>query len=623
MILSKSAGAAVVTPPCPSPQEAFAAEELCKYIRLLCGAAVTVADAPQPGLPTILLGSPDRNPHTAAHISPAEFDAVCPGPEGIFIQSYGSDVLVVAGSRGDFERGTIYAVYELVERFFGASLSAFSHPDADAGEYVPFQEQLDTAGLSYCKSACDLPYRTAIVQYADAAGDCNRGLNLPFLDWLCKNRYNRILTWARCYEELKRLGVLAEAERRGLRFTVGHHDSSKLFLPPHGNEYFPEHYFETHPEFYKLQEDGCRYEDTHYNGQWVFCSRSPGLTEELAANVITWIEKNPLVDIIAFWPNDGIYPQCVCPQCAAHSKVENYTHVLNEVAKRVSAVYPQVKIDMLAYTDLFACPEHVKLERALMIDESTWHSTGLRTVGKPDGSSLIGTLFDENLERWRCAGADVVVYDYYMGVYPARQRTIPMADEVQAIFRAFRQKGYLGSGTQIECFNLWNHLFNFYSFARTAYDTSLSMEDNLARFSRIFGKGAPEVCAVIRYAEELLDGQAPVDTAALWLVDHIDKEKVYALYDEALAKADTPRTRNNIRLMRMAWRYTDLETSLPGARNFEKYHSVNEYAEPTGELALLGEFDSFWNNDPGFGIDIPAKSTAGGSFEKNIWYQFD
>ena len=214
-------------------------------------------------------------------------------------------------------------VYELVERFFGASLAAFSHPDAAAGEFVPQCECLDVSGIDYVKARSSLPYRTAIVQYADAAGDCNRGLNLPFLDWLCKNRYNRILTWARCYEELKRLGILTEAERRGLRFTVGHHDSSKLFLPPHGNEYFAEHYYETHPEYYKLQKDGTRYEDTSHTGQWVFCSRSDGLIETLADNIICWIKKNPLVDIIAFWPNDGIHPQCTCPQCSAYTKVEN------------------------------------------------------------------------------------------------------------------------------------------------------------------------------------------------------------------------------------------------------------------------------------------------------------
>lgn len=631
MLLSKDSGreSCIVLPSGCSPREKFAAEELQKYIAQICGAKIPIVrdcDESQFRKNKLLIGPPGRNRISARHIGPDEFGRVCPGPEGIFLKSFDSETLLIAGSEGDLERGTVYAVYELAERFFGASLAAFSHPDAAAGEFVPQCECLDVSGIDYVKARSSLPYRTAIVQYADAAGDCNRGLNLPFLDWLCKNRYNRILTWARCYEELKRLGILTEAERRGLRFTVGHHDSSKLFLPPHGNEYFAEHYYETHPEYYKLQKDGTRYEDTSHTGQWVFCSRSDGLIETLADNIICWIKKNPLVDIIAFWPNDGIHPQCTCPQCSAYTKVENYTYVLNSVASRVSRVFPQVKIDILAYTDLFECPDGAVLEKSLMIDESTWYETGLRAAGKPDGSCLLGTLFEKNLLKWRKAGADVVFYDYYMGVYPARQRYFPMADELQAIYRSFEQTGISGSGTQIECFNLWNHLFNFYCFARTAYDTDLSMEDNLLRFSRIFGKGAAAVCEAVRYAEAVMDGQQPIDTAGLWLIGHIDREKMYAHYEKALDEADTPLTRNNIRLMRMAFRYTDLEARLrrPDARDMEEYQSVNEYTDESGELQKMCEFDSFWKNNPGYGIDIPAKAVNQSEYRADDrWYQFD
>ena len=44
-------------------------------------------------------------------------------------------------------------------------------------------------------------------------------------------------------------------------------------------------------------------------------------------------------------------------------------------------------------------------------------------------------------------------------------------------------------------------------------------------------------------------------------MEHIDKEKIYALYEKAFEEAKTPLYRNNIRLMRMVWRYTDLELS--------------------------------------------------------------
>ncbi|MFQ9797986.1 MAG: hypothetical protein ACLR23_02685 [Clostridia bacterium] len=87
-------------------------------------------------------------------------------------------------------------------------------------------------------------------------------------------------------------------------------------------------------------------------------------------NLISSIGQNPIVDIIAFWPNDELWEQCRCEKCARHSKVENYTYFQNEVAS-VSAVYPTVKIDMLVYVDLWEYPEGETLQNSLLIDEAT------------------------------------------------------------------------------------------------------------------------------------------------------------------------------------------------------------------------------------------------------------
>ena len=109
----------------------------------------------------------------------------------------------------------------------------------------------------------------------------------------------------------------------------------------------------------------------------------------------------------------------------------------------MSAVYPQMKIDMLLYVDLWQCPESIRLSENLLLDEATWHDSGLRTVGKPDGSCLEDSLFEKNIIPWRKTGAQRVYYDYYMGVYPARNRYIPMADEVQSVFRRCRTLGLM------------------------------------------------------------------------------------------------------------------------------------------------------------------------------------
>ena len=315
--------------------------------------------------------------------------------------------------------------------------------------------------------------------------------------------------------------------------------------------------------------------------------------------------------------------QCRCEKCARHSKVKNYTYFQNEVAKRVSAVYPTVKIDMLVYVDLWEYPEGETLQNSLLIDEATWAADGQRCCGKPDGSCLSKTAFEDNLLAWKDAGADVVYYDYYMGVFPGRQRIIPMADEVQSIWKRFSQVGISGSGTQIECFNIWNNLFNLYTFGRTAYDSSLSMEDNLKAISSLYGEGGEYVAEAIRLMEKTLDGQEVIGHAGAYMIKHIDRELVYGLFDKALAVTVNTTARNNIRLSRMAFRYTDLEVSDSTTATREAYSRFQTYEDPTGELAYMAShFDSFTHNDPGYGIAIPVTNTDS-DYIPDQWYLFE
>ena len=629
MLLSQNALVHILLPADATPREIFAAGELEKYLKqIFPGIRILLAgDTESAKGNRILLGGPERNRLTAAYLSEAEFDAAVPGPDGLTVRSLEENVLLCAGSSknpNECERGTIYAVYELLERYLGCSLSAIFHPEYAGGEYVPQPGQVELSELRFDKAKADLPYRTAIVQYNYPAADPLHPLTLPFFDWLAKNRYNRILLWAGTYQTHKEAGIIEEAARRGLRFTVGHHQSSCLFIPPRGNEYFPEKYAETHPEYYKLQEDGTRFVPVNDWGQWIFCSRNAELVKEMAKNICTWIDQNPAVDTVALWPHDGLAPQCVCPECSKYSKVENYTFFLNEVARLVRKVHPHVAIDMLAYVDLWNCPEGLKLEPNIVVQEATWHETGLRTVGKPDGSCLNGTMFEEALLRWKEAGAQVAYYEYYMGVYPARQRYMPAADELQSLYKRMMAVGIRGSGTQIECFNLWNNIFNFFCFGRTAYDTSLTLEDNLGLFTRIFGAGAPYLQRIITDMEARLDGQEPIMTAGLRLMRDTDMAPVHALLEEALQKAQTPNARNNIRLFRLGLRYSEVECQNTTVVDDRNYTDLEPCKDPTGELYYMSRnFDSYHWNKTGMGLMLPLDCRKEAEFIPDQWYAFE
>ncbi|MBO4954591.1 MAG: DUF4838 domain-containing protein [Clostridia bacterium] len=599
MLLKKNQPIRIVLPQTPSAVELFAAEELEKYLFRIFNATVGEADA------LFVLGADAKNPAFT-------------GEEGFLIQSEGN-VIRIIGSDGN---GVLYGVYEFLERYLGCCFGAYSGADKNAGEIVPTYEEKELSDIAYCKPKSDRPYRTAIVQYGNKAGNPDHKLNIPFFDWLAKNRYNRILTWSSVYEFYHEQGLDQEAAKRGIRFTVGHHESSHLFLPENGNKYFPEPYYKTHPEFFKLQEDGTRFYNDSETGQLVYCCRNEEMIETFAKNVLAWAEQNPAIDTVALWPNDGIQPACTCPLCKPYSKVENYTYFVNSVAERVRKERPDFHFDMLIYVDLWECPEGLKLNEGIFVDESTWSPKGLRHVGKADGSCINGTFLEENLLRWKATGAEVVYYDYYMGGYGVRQLLIPMADEVQSIWKNFAKKGVSGAGTQIECFNHWNHLLNFYTFGRTAYDASLTVEDNIRALVKLFGEGAEELAQILHAYESCMEGQPEMFDCGHYMAEHLDLEKLYALYDRALLKASTPRFRNNIRLMRMVLRYTELESKEVNYDHEGFYPVQPDYEDPTGELAKMTEFESFWRNDPGYGIMIPLKSEK--TYDGDMtWYDFE
>jgi hypothetical protein len=106
---------------------------------------------------------------------------------------------------------------------------------------------------------------------------------------------------------------------------------------------------------------------------------------------------------------------------------------------------------------------------------------------------------------------------------------------------------------------------------------------------------------------------------------HIDKERMYEGFEKALAAADTPSARNNIRLMRMAFRYSDLECHSDFKTDESGYKQLKEFTIPErGELLYMRDnFDSYANPEgDGFGIAIPITGEPM-DYEPDKWYLFE
>ncbi|MBP3362000.1 MAG: DUF4838 domain-containing protein [Clostridia bacterium] len=613
--------AGIILPQNPTMREEFAANELINYIKKICGKEIT-KDKNAENL--IIIGGPARNAYARKLITEKDFSQLFTGSEGFIILSKGNMLLIAGseGNSGEMERGTLYGVYEFLERNLGCSFAGYGRSGIDMGEHIPKCDNITVSEGEYLSKGADVEYRTAIVQYSNWAGNPDHRLNFDFIDWLAKNKYNRILTWASVYEGFKENGVLDEAKKRGICFSVGHHEATNLFLPQEGNKYFEEKYYETHPEYYKLTKSGERFKtrEGHYDGQLILCMHNEECIKEFAKNIVKWLEKNPYVDIISIWPNDGMDSACSCELCRTHSKNSGYTYFVNEVAKLVKQSFPNVKIDRIVYNDLTECDKNLKCNSSMVIDEAVWQGE-LRYIGDAQGKGIIDTRFEENLLKWISKGAKGVYYDYYMGAYGCCQRYMPAADEIQAICKRFAEKGIYGLGTQMEVFNVWNNIFNFYTYGRTAYNSELTMEDNMERFCRIFGKGGEAIKKIIRHCEAVVDGTKRIDEAGIQLIEECDKNLVYTLYESALESAKTPCERNNIRMMRMAFRYSDLEVTNRIADLAEI--NVSKSKDENGELWYISKkFDSFKSGKAGFGIALPVLENEKG-YKPDKWYVFD
>src|SRR4029077_895538 len=98
--------------------ERFAAAQLCHYLSKLFGIRTQpVTSVPKPATAVFLVGSPQTNSLIKDNTAARPFRNL--GEQGIVIEraSVGSQEAVIAG--GGSPQATLWAVYELVERYWG------------------------------------------------------------------------------------------------------------------------------------------------------------------------------------------------------------------------------------------------------------------------------------------------------------------------------------------------------------------------------------------------------------------------------------------------------------------------------------------------------------------------
>ena len=480
-----------------SPAEQTAVDELTTYLKKLTGAAfVPVEEKDFKGGPAIYVG------WTAFAKAHGVDFATFGDEESLWRTVDGS--LIVGGGR---PRGTLYAVYELLEKEGGVRW------------YTPWVERVP-AHATLALPPLDRRFAPAY-EYRN-----NNAMNgaYPFLNqvtlppniptpgrmdsvrWMARNRLNCGLKYITAFPSGQWIDW---PEAYGGQVVVkdpGNHSFS-YFIPD-------EKYFKTHPEYFSLYE-GKRVPQADTGlGQFHLCLSNPELPKVFAANVIEWLKQNPDAYYVAIVPNDASRPMCMCPECQKiamrymppgttrdnQHEAGLLLYFVNQVAEIVCKQYPRVRILTLSYNYSSAPPINITAHPNVIVQVcgGSMASGGHINPNVPNAASDLARY-----DGWAKVCKRLWVWDYQCGLVPAIDNFKPMVWSMDRMFKDFARKGgYTGMFIEAE----WNcppvlpdqYELNTWLSAKLMCDPNADAEALIRDFDTgMYGKAAPAMLALL------------------------------------------------------------------------------------------------------------------------------
>ena len=286
-----------------SPTVKHAAAELADDLKQISGAVFPVLSE-RPKGPAIFVGT---SPWLPAAFGKVRLDTL---PSEAFVLRTDRHNLYLAGPD---DRGTLYAVYALLEDHLGARWYA---PEVTL---LPPQDRVRIPSLNETQSpAFDYRDTDEAIVFANAPWDAHLRLN--------------------------GVSVPAQADLGSINRLFNGAENFYALVPP-------DRYFASHPDYYSLV-DGHRKASPDSQ----LCLSSPGVFQVVVDALVAEAKANPSELTLGLSPNDAVHGNCQCDACrAADAKYGSPAGTLlafvNRVAGAVQAALPDRKIwvETLAY----------------------------------------------------------------------------------------------------------------------------------------------------------------------------------------------------------------------------------------------------------------------------------
>ncbi len=339
------------------PSERYAAEEFQSLLEQALGFEMPVSDIPALGKPNVYIGPGAWGLDTSGL-----------GEEGLRIVIDPKRIVITGGR----PRGTLYGVYEFMERYLGVRFLTVDHTYAPKREVrrIPCEEWSYTPPFSfrwsYYKENAERPEFAARLRVNTTTHD-------------------------------EKLGGVS---RQSL---ISHSLNNLLPVSKYGKE---------HPEYYALVDGERKLE--MWGGGPEPCVTNPDVIEIVAENVIQILDKNPSRKNYSVSQNDND-AYCRCENCEAINQREgtpmgSHLAFVNAVAERVEKKHPGVKIGTLAYWYTRKPPKTIQPRHNVQIQLCSIECSTLYPLNDPTCGK--NRPFCTDMDEWGKICKDIWVWNY-------------------------------------------------------------------------------------------------------------------------------------------------------------------------------------------------------------------
>jgi len=450
-----------------SPSVVYAAEELRDFTERMTGVRlpiVEVADATNAAIP------PKAVFLNMSRLSSQVSRPLNLGDDGFSLKVVEGDLLVTGGNRG-----VLYGVYELLERYGGCRWYASWHTVVPARNAFSVPDDLDDA------------QKPAFLCRDVHWWDYFKG------DFAARNRVNG--------------GSNRQQAHHGgntWRFGggLGNCHTFERLLPP-------EKYFDAHPEYYSMVK-GVRLKE-----RTQLCLTNPDVLRLVTSNVLARIRKDPGAKFYGVSQNDW-HNYCECPACKAVDDEEGshagtVVRFVNAIAEEVEKEFPDKIIETLAYQYTRHAPKKTKLRHNVipcLCSIECDFSRPLATSPHPQNVSFL-----KDVEDWNRQTDCLYVWDYVTDFrcYP---HPFPNVYVLQENVKFFRDHGVKMLFEQGACQGRHAGFAELkgWLLAKWMWNPDLPAEPLIADFfNGYYGKAAPIVRAVFDEAHRREAAYAAAD----------------------------------------------------------------------------------------------------------------